>query len=404
MQDRSLHPPRGAHSQPGVPSDRSDSPQQGSATQQQGIGPTGRAIDLRVIGADGAALIVSSDDGGRYRVAIDEALHAALRRSTVVEDDAPKVAPREIQAHVRAGMSAEEVASITGAPLAYIRKFEGPVLAERQYIVESALNVAVHTPLESDGMSGSTFGSVIRDRLTALVASGERWASWKEAGSGWIVKLAFVADEIDHDARWQYDPKRSALSPLNSEARTLSQQGEMPGGLIPRLRAVVSDERAADSSRFDSGAFDVMGRTQDPTGVRLEAVPFSRGGESSQEATEAAISRAPVAEVPSSQTADLLEALRRRRGERESAGWNDEGVAQDRSEADDARSGHPSAGGGVRLVDVPLSTFDDLDGSDDRSSTAPQPFATPRASKKGRATMPSWDEIVFGAKSDDDPA
>jgi hypothetical protein len=26
----------------------------------------------------------------------------------------------------------------------------------------------------------------------------------------------------------------------------------------------------------------------------------------------------------------------------------------------------------------------------------------PKSGKKGRAAMPSWDDIVFGAKSDDD--
>lgn len=373
-------------------------------------GANERTTDLRVIGLDDGALLVSSDEGGRYRIAIDEVLHSTLRRSTGGPSAVSKVAPREIQTHIRAGMSADEVAAITGAPIEYIRKFEGPVLAEREYVIESALNVAVHTPLEADAAGGSTFGAVIRDRLADLEASGERWASWKEPGSGWIVKLSFVANEIDHDARWQYEPKRSALAPLNGEARTLSQQGEMPGGLIPRLRAVVADERAADSSRFDSGAFDVMGRSLDSrpqetrgaeagSAARLEAVPSARAGESSAEANEAAISRAPVAQVASSQTADLLEALRRRRGERESAAWAE---SEQQDTADDARASHPSTGG-IRLIDVPLVDFDELD--DDQRSTAPQPFATPRTpAKKGRASMPSWDEIVFGARSDDDPA
>ena len=62
---------------------------------------------------------------------------------------------------------------------------------------------------------------------------------------------------------------------------------------------------------------------------------------------------------------------------------------------------HP---GSVRLVDVPLDDFDELD--DGTSTTAPQPFAAQAkgSSRKGRATMPSWDEIVFGARSDDDLA
>jgi hypothetical protein len=89
--------------------------------------------------------------------------------------------------------------------------------------------------------------------------------------------------------------------------------------------------------------------------------------------------------VHGNQTADLLEALRRRRGERESASFDDE----------DARAAHPSTGS-IRIVDIPL----------DEEQPAPSPRSTqpqPRV-KKGRATMPSWDEIVFGARPDDDPA
>jgi hypothetical protein len=36
--------------------------------------------------------------------------------------------------------------------------------------------------------------------------------------------------------------------------------------------------------------------------------------------------------------------------------------------------------------------------------TATGPASSSRGSKKGRASMPSWDEIVFGARTDDDLA
>ncbi|MCY7412748.1 MAG: DUF3071 domain-containing protein, partial [Salinibacterium sp.] len=97
---------------------------------------------------------------------------------------------------------------------------------------------------------------------------------------------------------------------------------------------------------------------------------------------------------PGHQTADLLEALRRRRGERESANFDDEPPVTDPAFA------HPSTGS-IRLVDVPLDDFlpEPLSGSP--RSTAPQPGVR---GKKGRAAMPSWDEIVFGARPDDDLA
>lgn len=411
--------------------------------------------DLTVTGVDNGALLLSSNGGTRYRLPINDSLHSKLRqaapgaRSATGSGGERKLAPREIQAQIRSGLSAHEVAAVTGVPVEYIQKFEGPVLAEREFVVESALNVAVHTAMDdADPMSqGSTFGSVIRERLHDLGATAERWASWKEAEGGWVVKLAFTADQIDHDARWHYEPRKAALAPLNNEAKTLSQQGEMPGALIPRLRAV-GDERVPDSSRFDSAAFDLkQPRAGDAalrdTAPQLEAVPFGRA-ESSPEVAAAAINRAPVDHAASSQTADLLEALRRRRGERESAAQWDE--------AESGETARPAQAptGSIRIVDVPAHNDIDEDtvlsaprsfsaqiGSAPRTATpaqsglndgragalqppvhgnsaqahptqassaqtGPVPGQVKGSSRRGRAAMPSWDEIVFGARSDDD--
>ena len=338
--------------------------------------------DLRVIGVENGALLVASVDGNRFRIPIDEVLQSKLRQAVPDPGSGRKIAPREIQAQIRSGMSATDVAAITGVPLEYIQKFEGPVLAEREFVVETALAVPVHTAIETDPMSaGRTFGIVIRERLVGLGAIGERWASWKDPETGWIVKLAFTAEQIDHDARWRFDPKKLTLAPLNNEAVTLSQQGESQGALIPRLRAVSGDDREADNSRFDSGAFDL-----DDASLALpehELHPNRFG------------SNAPVEHEPvqdHNQTADLLEALRRRRGEREAANF-----------VDDESASHPSKNqGGIRLVDVPLDGFA-TDDTESAGSTAPQPvIPTKSTARKGRTAMPSWDDIVFGARPDDD--
>lgn len=358
--------------------------------------------DLRVIGVEDGALLVTSDSGERYRIAIDDVLTSKIRQAVSDPGSGRRLAPKDIQAHIRSGMSAQDVASITGVPLEYIQRFEGPIIAEREYVIESALAVPVHTAMDTEfGDHHATFGSAILARLHELNATGERWASWKEEGSGWVIKLSFTSEQIDHDARWRFDPKRSSLAPLNNEAETLSRQGELTGKLIPRLRAVdggdrvAGRERVADNSRFDSGAF-VDGELAEMTSApslsddsslrdtlpHLESVPY----------------RMPDREVdndeddevaPSNQTADLLEALRRRRGERESAQFDD---------LEDAMADHPSTGS-IRLVDVPLPDFED-----EPVPSGSLHHLSAKSSKRGRATMPSWDEIVFGARSDDDPA
>jgi hypothetical protein len=373
--------------------------------------------DLRVIGVENGALLVAADDGTRYRIAIDEVLQSKLRQSVPEPGAGRKLAPKEIQAHIRSGMSAQDVAAITGVPLEYIQRFEGPVLAEREYVVSTALAVPVHTAADTSPLGGSTFGTAIRERLYDLGAINERWASWKEIGGGWVVKLSFTSEQIDHDARWRFDPKKSTLAPLNNEAITLSQQGEFTGALVPRLRAVGDEERKADQSRFDSGAFtdrDLAEReaaeARGATAALLEPVAYGRLSDAPQELADAAINRAPVEqETASNQTADLLEALRRRRGEREAATFGDDRYSDDPfADTDfadhnefanhtDAMAAHPSTGS-IRLVEVPMP--DPIAEDEAPRATAPQP-SVPR-SKKGRASMPSWDDIVFGARPDDE--
>lgn len=109
-----------------------------------------------------------------------------------------------------------------------------------------------------------------------------------------------------------------------------------------------------------------------------------------------AIKRAEDEPRDGHQTADLLEALRRRRGEREAASYEDRPDGQ-------------AVESELRIIDVPLTDFESLqDGSRDQAASSAQSSAASaavgRQSKKGRASMPSWDEIVFGARTDDDLA
>lgn len=402
--------------------------------------------DLKVIGVENGALLAASDDGERFRIAIDDVLQSRLRLGRIEHGRRPKVTPREIQQQIRAGLSAEDVAELTGSTLDYVERFEGPILAEREHVVAQALAVPVRTGVEVDLLGEApTFGSVIRERLAALDASGERWASWKDVDGGWVVKLEFIADSIEHDARWDYEPRKSALAPANAEAAALSQQGELQqSGLIPRLRAVVP--LIPDDSRFDSGAFEYITSPASPgpatdqgkvgSGAaanldranpdRADAVsPVDAGGPSrTAGAIQAASSAhttgpvrplgAPVAAAVNraadepkdvQHTADLLEALRRRRGERQAAlfdiealGGVDEAapVAVVDSVAPDAARTEAAF---VTPLPVPAGGF-----VGDTAGNQTGPLGSRGSSRRGRASMPSWDEIVFGAKGDDDLA
>lgn len=333
---------------------------------------------LTVVGSEDGSLVLASETGQRFTVAVDEVLRSEIRRMGKDRPvrRAPAASPKEIQSHIRAGMSAEEVASLLGADIEDVRRFEGPVLAEREHIVDQALAVPVLIGSELEGDPNPTFGVAIRGKLADLGATGERWTSWKEPEGGWIVKLEFTASDVEHDARWSFEPRRSALAPLNSDATQLSRQGPLPEGLIPRLRAL--DTPPKDDTRFDSGAF---GPRRLPEPEQEPAEPSSAG------ARDTAMRRAPETHATSPETADLLEALRRRRGQREPAPM---------SELEESASRHPARG------QAPAALFDGDEEHEERPASEPrrQEQETPRR-RGGRPAMPSWDEIVFGARSDD---
>lgn len=346
--------------------------------------------NVTIVGTEDDLLILATESGERFALAIDDVLHREIRRARRRDAEAAArvtVSPREIQTHIRAGLTATEVSELLGVGVDDVTRFEGPVLAEREHIIGQALAVPVLIGSEVEPDAQPTFGVAVRAKLAEVAASAERWASWKE-DSGWIVKVEFVANEVSHDARWSFDPRRSALSPLNADATQLSRQGSLPDGLIPRLRAVESDRIESpykDESRFDSGAF----------GPRLLPAPEGELPEhliperSDAAAQDAAIKRAPDASVTSAETADLLEALRRRRGQRESAPLLDEDPLE--------HSGRAKS---------PIALFDALapEPTDPEPPVVASTDSAPSDSssrRRRRNAMPSWDEIVFGARTDD---
>jgi len=343
---------------------------------------------LKVIGTEDDVLVVATESGERFTLALDEVLRVEARRARRdrdTDDRGARPSPRDIQAHIRAGMSAREVASLLNARVEDVERFERPVLAEREHIVDQALAVPVLLGGALEHDAPITFGAAVRAKLAEAGATDERWTSWKDS-SGWMVKLEFTANGIDHDARWGFDPRRSSLSPQNADAIQLSRQGSLPEGLIPRLRALDTPLHK-DDSRFDSGAFG-------PRRLDIEDEPGIEGTGPLASAVEAAIKRAPDAPVTSAETADLLEALRRRRGQREPLPGVPDGDPEPR-----------------RTGAAPVALFDALEpGYEAESETAvdeserPEPApvndAAPRRTK-GRPSMPSWDEIVFGARSDE---
>ncbi|WP_330460288.1 septation protein SepH [Streptomyces sp. NBC_00820] len=339
--------------------------------------------ELRVVAVsnDGTRLVLKAADATEYTLPIDERLRAAVRgdrpRLGQIEIEVEShLRPRDIQARIRAGATAEEVAQLAGIPVDRVRRFEGPVLAERAFMAERARKTPVRRPGEN---SGPLLGEAVQERLLLRGVEKDtvQWDSWRRDDGTWEVLLVYRVAGEPHSAGWTYDPPRRLVQAVDDEARSLIGESDdlaVPEPSFPfvpriaRLPRERSMDRALDRSDRDRPSLPAQASepADESTGERdsltslLEAVPSFRGDlvvperppETSEETPEE-----PATEEPPA----------------------------------------PAASAGSAYADVLMprsvtSHRDRLIGATDRQAEAD-------GVRPGRrAAVPSWDEIVFGTR------
>lgn len=394
--------------------------------------------ELRLVGLhdDGEHVALEGPDGQRFSLPIDDALRAAVRRDRPALEQVRAgqrgvVPPREIQARIRAGATAEDVAEDAGMPVAMVRRYEGPVLAEREHVAGQAQRTRIgHDP------GAPVLGDLVTDRLATRGVDGGslRWDAYRAGGGPWTVEVQFDAAGAARSARWSFEPSTRTLRAVDDEARWLSET-ELAEGPIPRrhLAAVpggVFDVEVDAALRPLLASVDLppepepVAAEPDPTDALLDDLRGRRGvrqpvdtdddedggdadafeGFGPQHAFDferpgtTTPGPVPAAHPPASRPDLAVDAqvLELPAGARRAGG-------PDGAAAGDARADRPAsaAAGGPRgsgpsapsaaSAAVGSSADDGADGAD-----VPPPLA--RRARRGRASVPSWDEIVFGAK------
>ncbi|KAM9862355.1 septation protein SepH [Leucobacter sp. BZR 635] len=476
--------------------------------------------ELRVVRREEGSLILANELGEEYRLVVDEEIAQEVRLATPRTASSVRVRPREIQALLRSGKTRAEVASETGLDEADVERFEEPVRAEMRYMLDLAHAVSVRTDATQTSSTPTAnadeqrFGQVISERLIGLGNTESSWRSWRDDEAGWLIGLTFDSREGEHDAVWTFDHKKRVLSPLTPDATNLSKLGEVGDRLIPKLRAVDNEQ----PERVDTPVFDPDGLLAPTAEIQpltpADAVQQSEQGAHASQGAQSASQDAPPLNADAeyerrrdidhlavntpddgaadlSQTADLLDALRRRRGERSleaelaldgepgsdsepAAGdsadqwaadrspralidagprpqpgkrsgaaaniWGTLGVSAtpdaarpdaaatertDGTAAGAGRSGVRDSGttaadsdahdasGIPATLDIDVASGDAADGTgaaaaDSETASTKRSGAKRDAkrsdSKRGRSSIPSWDDILFGTRSDDDPA
>ncbi|MFF7359658.1 septation protein SepH [Streptomyces sp. NPDC008125] len=340
--------------------------------------------ELRVVAVsnDGTRLVLKAADSTEYTLPIDERLRAAVRNDRArlgqIEIEVEShLRPRDIQARIRAGASAEEVAQFAGIPVDRVRRFEGPVLAERAFMAERARKTPVRRPGEN---TGPQLGDAVQERLLLRGADKEtvQWDSWRRDDGTWEVLLVYRVAGEPHSASWTYDPPRRLVQAVDDEARSLIGESDVTAPepsfpFVPRIARLPRDrpldraldrqmDRHAEPEEFSAPT----AAERDSLTSLLEAVPSFRGD-------------MVVPERPSQPEPAAIE------------------PAAEEPAADDPPAAAASAGAGSAYADVLMPRAvaghrDRLTGTTDRQAEAD-------GVRPGRrAAVPSWDEIVFGTR------
>jgi hypothetical protein len=266
-------------------------------------------LRLVAVSEDGTyAVLAAPGSGGRFSLRIDDRLRVVARgqfsrlAQYEIEVESP-LRPKEIQDRIRAGETADEIADVAGVPIERVRRFEGPVLAERAYRAEEAQRATLRQP--GDSGPGRSLGDLVSEGLRAFgvdPASAE-WDSRKRSDGGWQVQLSFNSGSRPHLAEWIYEPNRRHVAPADDTALRLCQpDAELPDsapGPRPAPRATVTPIGSRLGPGSDGEQSRPAERARVPARPAQEQQEVTPAGTRERPARKAAGGRSRRSSVPS---------------------------------------------------------------------------------------------------------
>ncbi len=315
-----------------------------------GVTPDGRRLRL----AD------PHDPGGpEFTVDIDARLRAALGVQPQLRPGHPvpssrsdgsakvettmdsQLRPRDIQARIRAGETPEQVAAAAQTTVDKVMPYAAPVLAEREHVAERAQRSSIRRPAGEAPHGARTLGDAVTGHLHERNVDPDvvTWDAWRREDGRWALTGRFTVLGRDGLAELTFDQPGNFVVLDNDDARWLV--GDVADVVPEPVREPEPGARRLSSVPTDDAQLtlgdDVLGITDEPIEAFLEDRPAPDGS--------------------SPDDPELVEEVA-------------DAIALDEDPEPDAHPGEPE---------------------------------TPRRPVKktrGRASVPSWDEIMFGGPKD----
>ncbi len=180
--------------------------------------------DLRLTGKseDGTHLSLVDGDGNSFALRISDTLRATINqpRLASVPASSETISVKEIQRRLRAGESFEQVAREGATTVEKVERFSGPIMQEREYILDRARELVMRKDAYRSDM---TFADVVSAKLTPRGVDADEitWNTWRLPDGIWHIELHFPNRDGSGVATWSFDMARRALSATDSNGAWL---------------------------------------------------------------------------------------------------------------------------------------------------------------------------------------
>ena len=189
-----------------------------------------RPVRFVALSEDGQALVLADEVGRLLALPLDDRVnsavahepHASSPPGTAVAvmgaDVTASLSPRDIQARIRSGESAEDVARVAGVPVDRVLRYAGPVLQERAMLAQHARRTRLKT---SD--SGAPLAEVVDSRLAQHGIDAEKisWDAYRREDGTWRIVATWPSGKATAQAIWDLDKGRQVVSPHDDMAQYL---------------------------------------------------------------------------------------------------------------------------------------------------------------------------------------
>ncbi|MFC7621890.1 septation protein SepH [Microlunatus sp. GCM10028923] len=390
-----------------------------------------RTARLVGLSQDGQSLVVATDDGEEYALPVDERLRAVLRgdrpRLGQLEIEMESVlSPRDIQARIRSGATLEEVARVSGMPADRVERFAGPVLLEREHMAGQAMASSVRRRGETSGHRNLRLAVTERLADRGIDPDTVDWDARRLDDGRWAVTAEYKSGESARTAEFHFDPRGRYSLAGNDEARWVLGEATPAKTPQPARRRPQRPEqhlRPVRNEPVREERFEDYDEAAEPTLDLNDELALVRAVQVDEPRTEA--DREPDDDEPGipddhrpaayeeadyeSSAADggmttlygmlggdgyaedsvaVYPGLRDQPSE--PVGWEPEIVVNHPPEPEHRPEPEPELEPELELEPDP---------EPDALIPAPEPEpepAKPKRTKKKRASIPSWDEIMFG--------